>query len=349
MSLFFNSGPHLELLGELENPRFAHTTDKIGENRFLMVGGLASEGRVLGSFLLDTSNGVKERPLNMAVKRHSHSSTVLCDGRVLIVGGYNSSNDYLAHSEVFDPKSGTFSNAAPLREHRAGHTATRLKDCRVLVLGGVGKGWNFLSTAEVYDPQTGNWSVAGSMSVPRESHTATLLPSGDVLVVGGHSGVRRNLLILDSMERFDAKKNIFKPQGSLSQKRHKHDTILLDENRLWVVGGSDERDAAGSYSSTELIDIRSGKTTPGPQLRQNRFKLRGTVIKHENGVVSVLGGGSKVEVFSSGLDQSWLLNSSDLAGQFSTATKSTDKEVVIVGGYTTGMKLSSKVWRFSLP
>jgi len=348
LSLFWGSKPQIELVGVLEHPRFAHTTDRIGVDRFLLVGGLASEGAVLGSFLLDTSNGVQERPVEMTRNRHSHSSTVLCDGRILVVGGYDSNNDYLAHAEIFDPNTGVFRESAPLRVPRAGHTATRLSDCRVLVVGGVGSGWTFLSSAEIYDPETGQWATAGALRTARESHTATLMPSGDVLIAGGHSGVRRNLEILDSIERFDKETNAFDSHGRLSVRRHKHDAILLDENHLWVIGGSDERDAAGTYSSTELVNLTTGETRSGPPLHQGRYKLRGTVIKHEGGIVSILGGSTKAEVFTNGLNKSYLLDSSDLAGQFSTATKSTDKDVIIVGGYGTGMALSSKVWRFRL-
>ncbi len=349
VGLLFGSGPDLVQVGELETPRFAHTTDRIAQDRFLVVGGMATGGRVLGAVILDTSNGVSETSLSMSTPRHSHSSTMLCDGRVLIVGGYDADNRYLAGSEVFDPRQGSFSNAGALRVQRAGHTATRLNDCRVLVIGGVGAGWQFLSSAEIFDPETGTWSDAGNMLSPRESHTATLTPNGDVIVVGGHSGPRRNLQVLDSIERFSPVSGTFEALGQLVLKRHKHDAVLMEQDRLWVIGGSDERDSAGMYSSTEYVDLTTGVSTAGPPLRLNRFKLRGTVVKHPGGEVSILGGAGKAEVFPSGSQKSHLLPTGDLAGQFSTATLNSDHDAIIVGGYSTGMSLSGAVWRFSLP
>ena len=43
----------------------------------------------------------------MLEKLTSHSATLLADGRVLIAGGYNGSND-TPDAEIFDPATGTF-------------------------------------------------------------------------------------------------------------------------------------------------------------------------------------------------------------------------------------------------
>jgi hypothetical protein len=59
------------------------------------------------------------------------TATLLRDGRVLIAGG-----DEAGKAELYDPKSGTFGEAASMVQPTAGHTATLLADGRVLVVGG---------------------------------------------------------------------------------------------------------------------------------------------------------------------------------------------------------------------
>jgi hypothetical protein len=68
------------------------------------------------------------------MRRVGHTATLLVDGRVLISGGANASNAFLAVAEVFDPASGAFAPSGELT--RVGHTATLLLDSRVLIAGG---------------------------------------------------------------------------------------------------------------------------------------------------------------------------------------------------------------------
>jgi len=76
----------------------------------------------------------------MAVARKGHTATLLPDGKVLVVGGVDSNDDAsakaLASAELYDPKTGTWSETGSLIHPRAWHTATLLKNGLVLVAGG---------------------------------------------------------------------------------------------------------------------------------------------------------------------------------------------------------------------
>jgi hypothetical protein len=115
--------------------------------------------------------------------RYSHTATVLPSGKVLVVGGRNSSG-VLGTAEEYDPATGTWSAAGALASARELHTATLLGTGKVLVAGGL-NGVS-LASAELYDPATRQWTATASMATARHGHVAVALEAlGKVLVVGG--------------------------------------------------------------------------------------------------------------------------------------------------------------------
>jgi hypothetical protein len=161
------------------------------DGRVLITGGLGPEKGVAGQLataeLYDPKTGTFS--LTGSMKAHDSigfTTTLLLDGRVLVVGGSTLES---ANAELYDPKTGTFSLTgstilANMFADRFDATATTLNDGRVLVAGGMEMG-NSLTSAELFDPKTGTFSLTGSLTVERAGHTATLLPDGRVLVVGG--------------------------------------------------------------------------------------------------------------------------------------------------------------------
>ena len=61
-------------------------------------------------------------------------STLLADGRILVLGGFNSGP--LAIAEIYDPSSDTWTLGRPLATPRHEHAAALLPDGTVLVTGG---------------------------------------------------------------------------------------------------------------------------------------------------------------------------------------------------------------------
>jgi hypothetical protein len=160
---------------------------------------------------------------SMDLARAGHTATLLLDGNVLVVGGFEDAFnlDYIqpyASSQLYDPANGAFISTGSLGTARGFHTATLLGDGRVLVAGG----WNRLdadSTAELYDPSTLSFSPTGSMGAARVYHTATLLPGGN------------------KADLFDPASGVFIPAGTMVTMRATHTATLLSDGRVLVAGG----------------------------------------------------------------------------------------------------------------
>jgi hypothetical protein len=71
---------------------------------------------------------------SMTNSRYGHTSTILADGRILVVGGSVTGDTRLA--EIYDPVAGTWSPAGLTNLPRNGHSATLLRSGKVLVCRG---------------------------------------------------------------------------------------------------------------------------------------------------------------------------------------------------------------------
>ncbi|MFT5289657.1 MAG: hypothetical protein ACI8QS_000346 [Planctomycetota bacterium] len=188
----------------------------------------------------------------MTQVRAAHSATLLQDGRVLIVGGGNSSNIITASCDLYDPLTGAVTATDSMSEARTQHTATLLQDGRVLVVGGTNN-FDFddplaalaavSKTAEVYDPSSNLWSNVGSLPNSRAVHAASLLNNGLVLVTGGIEvafvfGIPVPS-ISDDARLFNPTSNSFQNAGNFSGGRLAHPQVTLSNGNVMVAGGSD--------------------------------------------------------------------------------------------------------------
>jgi hypothetical protein len=240
------------------------------------------------------------------------SATLLADGRVLILGGIDDSDNSLGSAELYDPTTGQWAQTGSLPRGaihasvqsgtRWGHTATLLGDGRVLMAGGFDDDWtmNGVPEAYLYDPATGLWMQAGRLTDPRAWHTANLLPDGRVIVAGGEwhycpdNGDWCREHTLGTTEVYDPATRAWSPGPPLGVARSSHTSTLLADGSLFAVGGSlDVRPIPDfkvvTLAGTELYAASASAWTAAPSLPRPRAAH--TATRLSDGSVLVVGGG----------------------------------------------------------
>jgi len=323
--------------------RGAHTATLLANARVLAVGG-ASTGSLTNALasaeLHDPASGQwLTQPNSPNQPRHSHTATLLANGKVLIAGG-SDFNGQMRFSELYDPATDTWTRTGDLLTSRSGHTATLLRNGKVLVTGGIQAGGTILDSAELFDPATGAWSATTNvMPNRRANHTATLLADGKVLVSGGWNVVA-GTNILRNCDLYDPATNSWTTAGLMTQPRRFHTATLLYDGRVLAVGG----DSANSLKTSELYDPATNRWIQQTSMMHvGHFRHTATLLP--NGRVLVVSGLQS----TSGLPTAYSgsANLYDPAGQGRwdsvtapngrdghTATLLPNGKVLIVGGYT---------------
>jgi hypothetical protein len=324
--------------------RSVHTATRLADGRILFTGGFTDGERALSSAeIFDPSTGkVKPtRPMNSA--RQGHTASLLPNGNVLVSGGFD--GEYLDSAEIFDVASESFGSVGKMTTARSGHVAVTLRDGKILLAGGVGTGWSFLADAEIFDPASGRFERTGGMIEARESHTAVVLGDGRVLIAGGHRGRRAELRVLSSAEIYDPKKRSFTRTGEMTIRRHKHDAVEMSDGRVLLIGGADERDRAGAYSSVETFDPRSGRFEAFGEMNRRRYKLNGTSVRLNDGRIFIGGGAREAEVLDP-KTRRFSLIAGDFGSLrlFATATALADGRIALAGGYDERLRVATEIW-----
>jgi hypothetical protein len=175
--------------------RVYHAAGATSDGGVLFAGGLGKFGPTDDIYKIDPARSASVGKL--PGPRWGAAAAALADGRMLVVGGYTSSDGMgagmLAADALVVSADGATSSIA-LATPRAFAAATRLADGNVLITGGVDANGArddallYSPAANSLTPLTPSANARAAMVSPRFAHSATLLPSGALFVFGGNDG-----------------------------------------------------------------------------------------------------------------------------------------------------------------
>jgi N-acetylneuraminic acid mutarotase len=287
--------------GETSTEHSGHTATRLYDGTVLVVGGSEFNSQAAGAVELYDPAGNRWSALpSTAVKRTGHSAVRLDDGRVLVLGGFSLSGNSrlpVAAAELFDPRSLTWSSAAPMLLARAHPVVVLLGDGRVLVAGGGTGGESVTAEAELYDPAANRWTPTGSMAAPRIDASALRLRTGRVLVAGGTAVAANQESSLTSAETYDPTSGSWAPAGVMSSAHAAAPIGMLPNGSVLIAGGTDYQGGYGiGTTAADVYDPEINRWRETTRLHYPRGDSGGDLLA--DGTFLVVGGMGRTGSFS---------------------------------------------------
>jgi hypothetical protein len=263
---------------------------------------------------IDFENPDGYRPIAaMAAGRALHTATGLHNGQysnqdgVFISGGGNGtllSPVSTDSTEVYDPRTHSFSAGPVMAYSRAMHQSVLLDNGKVLILGGSDTNGIVAIGNEIYDPVTNTLSPAAAMLQGRSGHIATKLANGKVLVTGGvpsFTGGTTNLPAvlngaMNTAEVYDPATDSWTAvSGTMGDRRMGHAQIMYaGGTKVLVCGGINGGttffgQGVPTWSATaDIYDVATNSISPTASFSSGRAGHSLTLLS--NGDVLLAGG-----------------------------------------------------------
>ena len=222
--------------GSLGTARYGHNATLLDDGTALITGGfmtdyLLHKVQIASAELYDPELGRFSQLPDMNYPRADHTTTLLDDGSVLVVGGTTES----ALIEEYVPQEKRFRVIPDTEFARSNHSATLLEDGRALIAGGIDLNGTTLADATLFDADTGSFLATGLMKVGRAGHTASRLPDGSVALTGGNGA---DHWALSSVEIYDSLYREFSIISHLLRPRVSHTATYIESlDGILVAGG----------------------------------------------------------------------------------------------------------------
>jgi uncharacterized protein YjdB len=281
--------------------RWLHTATLLNDGTVLIAGGsdLANKETLDSAEIYNPTTEtftLLSNTLNTA--RVGHTATLLNNGQVLIVGGYDPDFGLIADTEIYDPPTQTFIDLGDTNAPRYGHTATMLQNGQVLIAGGETDliPSAAYSTAEIFDLPSQTFTlVPVPMTAMREGHAAALLNNGQVLITGGDAPGTGSL---NTAEIYDPPSTTFTAVTStMTAPRISHAMTLLNGGQVLITGGAtDSGGNSTALSTDELYDPESQTFAVAGNMTSAREHQTASLLN--DGTILVAGGTDGSNIFN---------------------------------------------------
>jgi hypothetical protein len=174
----------MQRTADLTTPRGAYAAARLPDGRVLLAGGLDNGTVVASAELYDPATRTFHPTGTMHTPRYKGAAVTLADGTVMIFGGSGDIDGTIlyASTEIYDPRSGTFSAGPQMRlpRYKLADSSVVLGDGDILIAGGAPQ-------PEVFRPAAGGFApVTGDLGATRLFLAATAIDAHRVLITGGY-------------------------------------------------------------------------------------------------------------------------------------------------------------------
>ncbi|XP_077290322.1 uncharacterized protein LOC143914104 [Arctopsyche grandis] len=190
----------------------------------------------------------------------SKFASVVVGDRIVIMGGYNSSNQTLTSVEYIDLKNGQRHPLKPLNQARDSFSAVTLRrnsSTDIYAIGGFEivnvKKYirRILPSVERWSSRTENWEMIAPLLLPIDGHSASV--TDDIIyVTGGRLYENGKNVSLNKVQIYSVETNSWTYGTQMNQARHAHSSVVF-KGKLFIAGGFIEQ-ANTCLDSIEYYD-----------------------------------------------------------------------------------------------
>lgn len=214
------------------------------DERIVVMGGRDHNGNSFNDVWMSNDGGETWEELAENAEwraRRSHTSVVLPDGSILLMGGSDGAYSYT--NDAWRSVDGGVSWVEVTGDAgwvgRTDHSSVVLPNGDIMMMGGY---WHNSHRNDVWVSADGGetWeelSVEGEMWSGRNRHASVALPNGHILVLGGDDGSYRNDIWRSEDGGITWNEVII--EGDIWSARRSHSTVVLADGSILLLGGRD--------------------------------------------------------------------------------------------------------------
>ncbi|HLU39734.1 MAG TPA: hypothetical protein VK081_10130 [Planctomycetota bacterium] len=256
-------------VGNMLTARCLHAATRLQDGRVLVVGGTTVFTDPVGALanaqssaeIFNPATGTWSSAAAAYTRLLAPALDTLPDGRVLLSGGFEVQVIIIplpigavSSCRIYNPATGTWSNAPNMRTARALHDTTTLllPNGDLLVTGGATSGPDLtqatpIAKAEIYRVSSNTWTALPDMLQPVLGHSLFLLGNRAV-VAGGAQGTLTAITATAAVQALDLTGLTWSPLPPLNEARGGQGTVVTNDGMAVLLGGQ------GSSAALATID-----------------------------------------------------------------------------------------------